>query len=313
VDLEIAAARFSGGVLAIGTFDGVHLAHQALVSLAGERARELGTHLVVLTFDPHPKEFLLPRAPPRLTGLAEKTHRLLAAGAQAVCALAFDGAMAAMSGRQFVEDVLVEQLQARACFVGYNFSFGRGGRGRPEDLRELCSLWNVEVGVLEALDIGDIPVSSTSIRVLLSCGDVAAARERLGRPHRLTGVVVHGDARGRELGFPTANLCLRPSNLLAPGFGVYAGFARLASGETRAAVVNVGVRPTFESDGEVFLEVHCLDYSGGSFYGSEVSLDLIQKLRGERKFSGQEQLKKQIVEDIETARVILDGVERGWE
>jgi len=279
VDLETAAARWRGGVLAIGTFDGVHLAHRALLGAAGRRAAELGAPLVALTFDPHPKEVLLPRAPPRLTGRAEKARRLEAAGANGVCALAFDAAMAAMPAAAFVAEVLVGKLAARACFVGFNFSFGVGGKGRPEDLQALCAEHGVEVHVLDALDVDGIPVSSTDIRVLVSCGDVAAAAARMGAPHRLTGEVVRGEGRGRGLGFPTANLRLDPPNLLAPGRGVYAAYAGPSRGPLQQAVVNVGSRPTFGPAGEPSIEVHLLDHPGGELYGQALVVDLGERLR----------------------------------
>lgn len=290
-----------GGVLAIGTFDGVHLAHQALVGRAVERARELGVPSYALTFEPHPKEFLLPRAPPRLTSAGEKARRLREAGADGVLSLPFDADLAALPEEEFVREVLIGRFRARGVVVGFNFSFGYRGRGRPEDLARLCEQHGVSVEVLEAQDIDGIPVSSTSIRVLLRCGDVEAAAQRMGRPHLLEGRVVHGEKRGRQLGFPTANMALEPENLLAPGHGVYAGVALLPDGGTSPCVVNVGRRPTFHEEGASGVEVHCLDYTGHEFYGEPLSVELVRRLRGEQPFPSREALRDQIAVDISRA------------
>lgn len=305
VDLETAAARLGGAVLAIGTFDGVHLAHRALLAAARARADAGGRPLVALTFDPHPKEFLLPRAPPRLTGPTEKARRLLGAGADAVLPLRFDAAMAAMTQEAFVGEVLADPLRAEACFVGFNFSFGVGGRGRPEDLRRLGEAAGIEVHVLDSLDIDGIPVSSTSIRVLIACGDVAAAARRLGSPHRLTGVVEPGEGRGRGLGFPTANLRPEPANLLLPGAGVYACRAELPGQGWVAAVANVGTRPTFHAAGALGVEVHYLVPPRGELYGQPLALDLVERLRDEQTFPSPEALSRQIREDVARARRFL--------
>ncbi len=305
LDLDTAASKFSGSVLAIGTFDGVHLAHQELLKRAGARAREEKTALLALTFDPHPKEVLMPRPPPRLTSLTEKARRLQKAGADGVCALAFDKTLAQVPGAEFVERILFQKLQAVACFVGYNFSFGRGGKGRPEDLTELARRHSIDVGVLPVLDVGGIPISSTSIRTLLACGDVSEAALRLGGPHVLEGKVVHGDGRGKSLGFPTANLSVEPENLLIPKRGVYAGFASGDSFSNVPAVMNIGDRPTFEEASGSSIEVHCLGSVRDDFYGQPLRFAFHHRLRDETQFESKEALGAQIAQDVERAQGLL--------
>ncbi len=301
LDLESAASSFRGAVVAIGTFDGVHRAHRALVDAARREARRLGTEVLALTFEPHPKEVLLRRPPPRLTGIREKTRRLVAAGAGAVCCLDFDSGLSGMEQEDFVDRILFERLGAAGLAIGYNFSFGRGGRGRPEDLVRLAGGRGVPVRVLEALDLEGIPVSSTGIRELIACGDVEAAAERLGEPHRLTGTVVPGDGRGRGLGFPTANLGLLPRNLLVPRRGVYAGRAHLEGRDPIPALVNVGVNPTFlPGDDPVAerVEVHCLDLPDRDLYGESLAIELAERVRDEVRFEGADRLREQLVRDV---------------
>lgn len=309
LDLATAADRFAGGVLAIGTFDGVHRAHRALVRRALARAEELDTHVLALTFDPHPKELLLGTPPPRLTGGPEKRRRLLAAGAAEVCALAFDPAMAARSQEYFVDEILGQALQARACFVGFNFSFGQGGKGRPDDLRRLARRREIEVDVLEEQTLDGVPVSSTSIRVHVQEGDVLAASKLMGEPHRLTGLVVHGHGRGRGLGFPTANLALDPVNLLHPRDGVYVGMAEAPGGARYRAVANLGRRPTFAEDSRPSIEVHLLDAGAPDLYDQPLIFELWDRLRDERAFENPEDLAAQISRDVAEARRRLDELE----
>lgn len=305
IDLETAALRYPGAAIAIGTFDGVHLAHRALIRQVRTRARELSVRCLALTFDPHPKELLLKRAPPRLTGPEEKYRRLLEAGAEVVVALRFDTALASLPAETFVERILAGRLRARSVAVGYNFSFGVGGKGRPEDLERLARAAGIEAAVIEALDIDGIPVSSTGIRELITCGDVAEAAARLGEPHALTGKVVKGDQRGRELGYPTANLALEPANLLVPKVGVYAGRARVA-GKVLPAVVNVGSAPTFVRGTEIRVEVHCLESPGCELYGRPLVAELVDRLRDERRFEGPGELAAQIAADVAAARKRLE-------
>jgi riboflavin kinase/FMN adenylyltransferase len=306
IDLETAALRYPGAAIAIGTFDGVHLAHRALIREVRARARALATRCLALTFDPHPKELLLKRAPPRLTGAEEKYRRLLAAGAEVVVVLRFDAELARLPAPEFVGRILTAKLAARMVAVGFNFSFGEGGKGRPEDLERLARAAGIEARVIEALDIDGIPVSSTGIRELIACGDVAEAAARLGEPHALTGTVVKGDQRGRELGFPTANLALEPANLLAPKVGVYAGRARVA-GKVLPAVINVGSAPTFVRGREIRVEVHCLEPPGCDLYGRPLAAELVDRLRDELRFDGPEPLRAQIAADIRAAKARLEA------
>lgn len=306
LDLDGAAERFPGAVLAIGTFDGVHLAHRALVREARGVAEELGAPTLALTFEPHPKDVLLPRPPPRLTGARLKAARLVEAGVDAVCVLDFDDRMRTTPGAEFVGGILAGRLRAAAAWVGFNFSFGRGGRGRPEDLVELAAAHGIRAEVLEALDVEGVPVSSTGIRDLLRSGDVAAAAARLGAPHVLTGTVVEGAGRGRGLGFPTANLAVDPPHLLVPRRGVYAGRAEVA-GRGYPTLVNIGVNPTFRGDDPgaadppppeaTKVEAYLVGFEG-SLYGEELSVGLERRLRDERRFPDADALVAQIRADL---------------
>lgn len=308
LDLEAAARDFPGPVVAIGTFDGVHLAHRALVQRARQLAAGRGAPVLALTFEPHPKEVLLPRPPPRLASPAEKVRRLRAAGADGVCALRFDRQLAAVPGADFVDQVLVGTLGVTGCVVGYNFSFGAGGKGRPEDLARLGEARGLEVQVLDAMDVDDLPVSSSSIRVLVSCGDVEEAGRRLGEPHRLTGHVVRGAGRGRGLGFATANLALDHPGLLVPKRGVYMAWALLDGGPQRwPALVNLGFNPTFDAEAPegtppTRIEAHLVDFPGEDLYGRHLTLALVSRLRDERRFPGPVELSAQIAADVEALR-----------
>lgn len=300
------AAGLDQPVVVLGTFDGVHRGHQSLFQRARDLAGPEG-QVLALTFDPHPKEVLLPRPPPRLTSRDEKIRRILAHQVDFVLPLAFDRALSQQSAQDFAEGILVEALAPKAIVVGFNFSFGRGGKADPGDLRELLAPHQVPVEVVEPLEEDGIPVSSTSIRVLLQCGDVEAAKFRLGRPHCLTGQVVPGAGRGKGMGFPTANLQPDPSHLVLPKPGVYAGFLEV-EGHRGRAVANVGYNPTFAEDPPgLKVEVHGLDQPPRDLYQLSARFDLEFRIRDEVRFDSVEDLKAQIHRDVARA---LDGLSR---
>ncbi|MDI3316535.1 MAG: bifunctional riboflavin kinase/FAD synthetase [Bacillota bacterium] len=303
--LEAFAARRAR--IAIGAFDGVHLGHQELIRRAVERARTRGGEAVVLTFWPHPAYVLAPAGAPRLlTTREERARRLAALGVDALFEIPFSREIAGWPAERFVRELLVERLEARSVVVGYNFTFGRGAEGRPETLRRLGAESGFETVVVEPVRDDGQPVSSSRIRERLLQGDVREAARLLGRPFRLEGRVVAGDRRGHELGFPTANLEL-PEELIHPARGVYAAWVERAdgpggSGDGRRwpAVVNVGLRPTFGGRRET-VEAHLLD-ARVELYGAWLLVDLVDRLREERKFSGPEALRQQIAQDVEAAR-----------
>jgi len=287
--------------VALGVFDGVHLAHRAILGAAVEHALDGGLASVVCTFDVHPLEVLQPgRAPAPLSTLGERLDLIAATGIQATVVVAFTPELASMEAEAFVKDVLLERLRARQVVVGFNHTFGRGARGDARLLRALGERLGFSAHVVEPLVVDGVPVSSTGIRAALRTGEVDRAARYLGRPYDVAGEVVAGAGRGRTLGFPTANL--RPDRpvLLPPG--VYACRATV-DGEQRAAVVNIGVRPTF-GEHEVLIEAHLLDFTGG-LYGRRLTLAFAGRLREERKFPGIEALRAQIAQDVATARGLL--------
>lgn len=288
--------------VAIGNFDGVHRGHQALVTAAVARARDLSGTAVVLTFDPHPGRVLAPaRAPGVLTTPAQKAELVAALGADVMAVLPFDEALSRLTPAEFVSTVLAGSLRARRVFVGAGFRFGHRQSG---DVAALAALGDAHGFGLEViapvLEAGE-PVSSSRVRDALARGDVAGARTLLGRAYAIDGQVVTGDRRGRTIGVPTANLAAE--NEIVPARGVYAARCRAADGAPHAAVVNVGERPTFGGSATT-IEAHLLDFEG-DLYGSALRIVFEQRLREEQRFPGVEALVAQIRDDIARARALL--------
>ncbi len=281
-------------VVAIGSFDGVHLGHRALLARALAAARERRLPLLVYTFDPPTKVFT--QGAPVLTTLSEKAELLAGAGAEIVLAVPFDAEFAKRSKEAFLSELA--ELEPATIVVGEDFRFGRGREGGPEDLEALAPTEAVPL-----LALGGAPVKSSRIRALLEAGDVEAARHLLGYPYRVRGVVVPGDQRGRALGFPTANLAVPRQKALPPG--VFAVWAE-RGGRRIGGVANVGVRPTFEADGARRLEVHLLE-PVPELYGEELSVEFVARLRPERAFPDQAALRRQIQADVAAARRRLYG------
>jgi riboflavin kinase/FMN adenylyltransferase len=299
--LESYPSDAAPAAVALGTFDGVHLGHRAILDAAVRRAREARIQAVACTFDPHPMDVLQPqRAPGAIASLDERLALIGERGIDATVVLAFTLELARMEPEAFVKDVLRARLQAQQVVVGYNHTFGRGARGDARLLEALAPRLGFEATVIPPLVIDDVPVSSSGIRAALRAGDVARAAHDLGRPYSIAGEVVSGAGRGRRLGFPTANLRLeRP--LAVPG-GVYACRAQVA-GREKPAVVNIGVRPTFEET-VLAVEAYLLDFSG-DLYGARMVLSFVARLRGEQKFESVGALTAQIGTDIEHARRVL--------
>jgi riboflavin kinase / FMN adenylyltransferase len=271
--------------VAVGTFDGVHLGHREVI--AGSDS--------VLTFEPHPVSVVAPQHTPKLLTTLERKAELVAAlGVQELIVIPFDADFARRSAQSFIDDVLVGALGAKRVAIGENFRFGHRAQGDPALLAADTRFQTVVHPLLE-ID-GEI-VSSSHIRGLLLAGDVAEAGRLLGEPFQLSGEVAHGDERGRELGFPTANLV--PDEAFAcPGHGVYACLA-----DGRPAAVSIGVRPTFETGRGELIEAYILDFDG-DLYGSELTLQFLQRLRGERRFETSERLIEQMHRDVERTREI---------
>ena len=291
-----------GCVVAVGTFDGVHIGHQALISRAVSLAREADVPCVVFTFQNHPLSVLAPQRVPSFLSSPEERRRVFAfLGVDFVIEEPFTKELASLSAEGFLSR-LVETLAPRTVVVGENFSFGAGGRGTPEFLASQGKNMGFHVEKVPLLSHAGETVSSTRIRVLLSAGDVRLAGELLGRPFSIAGVVVHGDERGRTLGFPTANL-LPPKGEACPANGAYAVRVVLGSGEEKIGVANVGSNPTFDGN-ERRVEAHLLDFSG-DLYGQDITVRFVERLRAEKKFPSPEALVGQIRHDEQKAREIF--------
>jgi riboflavin kinase/FMN adenylyltransferase len=288
-------------VLTIGAFDGVHRGHQALIEAVIERARATGRLAAVITFHPHPAVVLAPeRAPRSLTTPGDKVALLEGLGVDLVVLLPFDREVAATSARDFVE-MIARHLRLRELWVGNDFALGRNREGNVPRLRELGRDLGYEVHVVEPVVDGSESISSSRIRALLQEGRVAEAAQLLGRYHSLSGEVVVGAQRGRILGFPTANLEVRPERAV-PADGVYAVYASLGR-ERYPAVANVGVRPSFDN-GQRTVEIHILDFDG-EIYGCDLVVEFVARLRDERRFEDIDDLVSQIERDSQSAREIL--------
>lgn len=295
-----------GAVVALGNFDGVHRGHQVVLGEAAQAASGLGTSLAVLTFEPHPREYFAPGRPSfRLTPFRIRVRHLEAIGADYVFVLHFDEEMAKRSAEAFVTEVLVEGLQAAHLVVGYDFVFGAGRRGNVDLLRELGRAHGFGVTAVApaASETGEI-FSSTRIRAHLREARPLAAARLLGRPWEIEGRVEHGEALGRQLGYPTANVAL--GEYLVPAQGIYAVRAGIDEGRGtiwRDGVASLGTRPTVGGE-KLQFEVHLFDYAG-DLYGKHLRVALIDYLRAEKKFDGLPALTAQIAEDCRQARQVL--------
>ncbi|PZN07860.1 MAG: bifunctional riboflavin kinase/FAD synthetase [Bacillota bacterium] len=288
--------------VAIGTFDGVHRGHQALLRGAVAAARAQHAVAVALTFDPHPLAVLAPQRLPPLLGTLEDRLALFAAlGVDRALVARFDRNLARTTAEAFTRDVLAGRLQARAVFVGYNFRFGRDGAGTPADLERWGRRWGFWTHVVPPVRIGRQAVSSSWIRGALEMGEVDAAAQGVGPPLPGAGRVIRGGGGGGSLGFPTGNLGV-PAGLALPAPGVYAVWVRVG-GALHRGVANLGRRPTF-GGGELRLEVHLLDVAV-PLYGQRIRVGFVRRLREERRFAGPAQLAEQIRRDVAAARQIL--------
>ncbi len=295
--------------LSVGVFDGVHLGHRQILERAIARARAAGGRCIVLSFDPHPDLVLRPdfRAEPPLTPMPEKRERLRALGVDELVVLPFTRELAATGPEEFVERHLVAPYRPFALVVGENFALGRRREGNVQRLREIGATRGFEVDAVPLVEMGGSAVSSTRIRALLGEGRVADAAKLFGRPYSLGGAVVSGDAIGRTLGFPTANLRLSDEKLV-PAYGIYAVRARIGGErEWRPGAMSVGVRPTF--GGQVrTLEVHLIDWNG-DLRGRDLDVEFVEWLRPERRFDDTAQLVAAMRVDVSEARNILSRAE----
>jgi riboflavin kinase/FMN adenylyltransferase len=292
------------GHVVVGNFDGVHRGHAAVIAQAAKPAHAAGRPVIALTFEPHPRTFFQPDRPLfRLTPAAEKARMLARAGADATVVLNFDAALAAIEAEAFVADVLATRLAAHTVVVGWDFHFGRDRKGSPAFLAGAGPRHGMFVEVVPPFG-GPTPVSSSAIRDLLAEGDLAAANRLLGRRWIVEGEVVHGDARGRDLGYPTANIRLAPETRLK--HGIYAVRA-LVDGRIVDGAASYGRRPQFDNGAPLF-ETYLLDFSD-DLYGKRVRIELVAFLRPEEKFESVEALIAQMDRDVENARTALAAPE----
>ncbi|MCB4458348.1 bifunctional riboflavin kinase/FAD synthetase [Leisingera sp. McT4-56] len=302
-DYEFVEVQDRGATVAIGNFDGVHLGHQSVIELA--RMAAPGAPLGVMTFEPHPREYFAPDAPPfRLMRADTRAHRLEKLGVERLYELNFNTALSSLTPEEFARDVISEGLGLAHVVVGADFCFGKGRAGNAEDLQRFGEQYGFGVTIAPLMEYSEHAVSSTAIRNALSEGRPADAKEMLGHWHRIEGVVIGGEQRGRELGFPTANMSI--DGLHQPRFGVYAVLVDVLDGPHAGSyhgAASIGVRPMF---GGVVpnIETFLFDFSG-DLYGATLSVGLVEFLRPELKFDGLEALTAQMDADCAQAREIL--------
>lgn len=308
-----AGAAMTRPVVAIGNFDGVHRGHRDVLARAIARAEAAGTTAAALTFEPHPVRFFRPDAPAFRLTPAQQKHDLLQAAGVDVVALAFDADLASLSPTDFVETILHQGVGASCVLVGADFAFGKGRAGNVEVLRELAGARGIEVEVVPPFRLDGAVVSSTRIREALVQGDLEVVTHLLGRPYAILGRVIHGDARGRELGYPTANVAT-PNPLLPPD-GIYAATMTLLEGTSAGepaggcfgAATYIGTRPTFDEDGARTVESFLLDVEGIDLYERPVELAFHARTRPDQRFDSAEALVAQMERDVEQVRRVLAG------
>jgi riboflavin kinase / FMN adenylyltransferase len=297
----------NGSVVAIGTFDGVHVGHRAVLGEALAIAHELGATSVAAIPDRHPASVVRPETAPRLlTDLHYRIELLASTGVELCFVLRFDEERSLQEPEDFVREIIAGRLRAKALVVGEDFHFGRRRRGDTAVLADLEPVFGFKViGLpLVSSDAAAGVVSATAVREALARGDVGAAQRMLGRAHEVHGVVEHGDHRGRTIGFPTANVAV-PGDIALPTDGVYAGWYELPSGEVRQAAINLGKRPTFyDHNGMRLLEAHLLDFDG-DLYGQHARVRFQQWLRGEVKFPSVDALVERLRKDVDATRAAL--------
>jgi riboflavin kinase/FMN adenylyltransferase len=310
-DTSICPDLGQGSAVTIGAYDGLHLGHRAVIAEVRREAEARGLASAVVTFDRHPASVVRPESAPKLLcDLDQKLELLESTGVDLAVVIRFDEARAAETAEEFVQNVLVDCLRARTVIVGADFHFGKNRGGNVALLNQLGADLGFDVHGMALVDTEGQPtaddrrVSSTAIRHALVAGDVGAAAHMLGRPHEVRGVVHQGDQRGRDLGFPTANVAV-PGSILLPADGIYAGWFVRDSGEVLPTAISLGRRPTFyETADASLLEAHVLDFSG-DLYDERVAVRFVSRLRGEERFDTVEALIEQMQRDCEDARRIL--------
>lgn len=294
-----------GAIIALGNFDGFHKGHQAVAGEAISWAHAEGRPSIIATFDPHPVRFFKPDVPPfRLTTLEQRQELYLAAGATAMLVFHFDSELAGTSAEDFITEILIDRFGAHGVVTGGDFTFGQGAKGNVELLRSFGGANGLQSRVVDVVEDDSETVSSSRIREALRDGDPQLAAKLLTRPFAIRGIVEHGDKRGRELGYPTANLVI--DNYLRPKYGIYAVTGRiLSTGEMLEGAASVGIRPQFEPPKEL-LEPYFFDFSG-DLYGQKIEVAFHHFLRGEAKFDSLDGLTAQMEKDCAEAKRLLSA------
>ena len=304
---EVVPDALRGAIIALGNFDGFHKGHQAVAGEAIDWARAEGRPAIIATFDPHPVRFFKPDVPPfRLTNLEQRQELYVAAGASAMMVFHFDAQLAGTSAEDFIADILIARFGAHGIVTGEDFTFGKGAAGNVDLLRDFGAARGLTTRTVGAVASAGEVVSSSRIRTALRNGQCEEATRLLTRPFAIRGIVQHGDKRGREIGYPTANLAI--DSYLRPKFGIYAVTGRiLATGEPLKGAANVGIRPQFEPAKEL-LEPYFFDFSG-DLYGQEIEVAFHNFIRPEGKFDTLDALIAQMDKDCDEARNRLSARE----
>ena len=294
-----------GSFAAIGNFDGVHLGHIEVLNQAKKLSKKFNLPLSVLTFDPHPREFFSKNENFfLLQKLSDKTQLLKKNNIDYLIKLKFNKLLSELTPEQFVHKVLFESLSLKHIFVGKDFKFGKNRQGDVNLLEILCSKHNIGLSSVNLKNYDGNSISSTKIRENLKLGKIEKANKLLGRPYMISGLVIEGDKRGRQIDFPTANISL--GNLIRPAFGVYAVLIEGLGGKIFKGIANIGKRPTVNDRG-ILLEVNIFDFNE-DIYGKKLFISLINFIREEKKFDGIESLKLQIIKDVEISKSILKSI-----
>ncbi|GJQ33677.1 MAG: riboflavin biosynthesis protein [Ignavibacteriaceae bacterium] len=299
--------RSDNTIITVGTFDGVHLGHQILLDILKNRAKETGGRSLLITFDPHPRQVVFKGGDIRLlTSIDEKLRILESLGIDEVFIINFTLEFSELDAESFFTRYIIEGTGIGEIIVGYDHRFGKGRSGDENFIRKLSEKFGFKVTYVEAVMQNQTNISSTQVRKLLAEGNVKAAAELLGRDYEIFGEVIHGDKRGRELGYPTANLECDSDNKLLPANGVYAVMVEL-DGNNFKGVLNVGRRPTFNLK-DLAVEVHLIDFAGHDLYEKTLRVKFIDRIRGEMRFIAKSDLVEQIQKDKDTAQAILGNL-----